>query len=771
MHGERYSGDTLTAREQEILRLVALGLSNRDIAEELVVAPETIRWYTKQIYSKLGVHGRIPALVRAKELGLLEEAAVKTETETPLQQPLNYTLPSPPTPLIGRSQEIAEVKRLMQATRLLTLTGVGGTGKTRLALQAASEVLADFADGVYFVDLAPLSDAVLVAKAVAAGLGVIENAGEPLQDTLKRALAGREMLLLIDNFEHVIGAAPLISDLLAASPRLKALVTSREALRLSGEQEYPVPPLSLPSGEAVSIQDVTASEAGTLFVQRAQMIQPRFVLSKDNMPAVAQICARLDGLPLAIELAAARCKLLTPQALLERLDSRLNVLAGGLRDAPARQRTLRDTIEWSYNLLDEDEKTLFTRLAVFRGGRSLDAIEVVCGQDLSIDVLDGLASLVDKSLVQQKETAAGEPRFVMLETIHEYARERLEASGEAEMMQRRHGEYFVELAERAQPELRLAQHYLWSQRLHVEHDNLRVALEWCLRSGNITLGVRLASALTLFWHGFGHHVEGRSCVDQMIGRLDEAPMEYHARFLISAGHMYSVQHDVPKAQQVFKRALDISRQLGDKRRTAWSLIFLGYVMLGETDAAIEVVEEGLALFRELGHKPGIAQALNIVGEVARFGGEDARARRAYEECLVVSQETGETRRIVYVYYNLGFLAQHEGDHEKAKDLLHKGIQLARSLNISLQIAEGLAYLAGSIGAAGQPQRAARLLGAWEAALERMGAFPQPADKPEFDRIIANVRAQLDEATFEAAWAEGRKMTLEQAVAEALEESS
>lgn len=522
----------LTGREKEILARLAAGLSDQQIAAELFLSPNTIRWYNRQIYSKLGVGNRTQAIAWAQELGLLEDAKAASPSSASRE-----ILPVQATPFIGRSHEIAEVKRLLQGSRLLTLTGAGGTGKTRLALYVASDVFDDFADGVCFVDLAPVHDPASVAKTIAAGLDVFEHPKEPIFDTLKRALVGRDLLLLIDNFEHVITAAPLVSQLLAASLQLKALITSREALRLSGEQEYQVPPLSLPAAKTASIQDVTASEAGTLFVQRVQMVQPHFALSAANAPAIAHICARLDGLPLAIELAAARCKLLTPQALLDRLDSRLNMLTSGPRDVPARQRTLRDTIAWSYNLLDGDEQALFARLAVFRGGCSLEAVEAVCGHGLSLDVLDGLASLVDKSLVQQKETPGGEPRFVMLETIHEYAWERLETSGEAEIIHRWHAEYFVTLAERAEPELRLAPHIRWFQRFELERDNVREVLEWSLGPGDVRLGVRLVGAIWLFWFAYGHHGEALQWAQRLLAHLHETPQSQHAQFLIGAGNM------------------------------------------------------------------------------------------------------------------------------------------------------------------------------------------------------------------------------------------
>jgi non-specific serine/threonine protein kinase len=740
-------------------------LSDQQIADELFLSLNTVKWYNRQIYSKLGVRNRTQAIACARRLGLLDSGL---SSSPPVSR---YNLPAPSTPFIGRSREIDGVKQLLGRSRLLTLTGTGGTGKTRLALRVAESVAEAFTDGVCFVDLAPLSDYTLVAKAIAGTLGMLENPAEPLLNTLKRALAQRELLLLIDNFEHVIKAAPLVSELLAACPHLKILVTSREALRLAGEQEYPVPPLSLPIAGVVSAQHLAESESGSLFVRRAQMTLPSFEVSEDTAPAIAHICIRLDGLPLAIELAAARCKLLPPRALLARLEgtrdaSLLRALASGSRDAPPRHRTLRDTMAWSYNLLDEGEKTLFARLAVFRGGRSLDAIEAVCGEHLSVDVFDGLASLVDKSLVQQTEAPGGEPRFALLEMIHEYARERLEASGDAEMMRRRHAEYFVALAERAEPELRLAHYDHWCQLFELELDNIRAALEWMLGAGDVALGVRLAGALGLFWYGRGHHVEGIRWTQQLLERLDEVPAIYHPRFLVSAGHM-TWMYDLDAAQRLFVRALDISRELGDKLQIAWALAFKGYAMQQEPEAAIPIAEEALALFRQLNHQPGIAQTLNIIGEIARLSGDDGRAKRVYEECLAVCQQTGETRRICYMCNNLAYIAQHEGDHERAIDLEHQVLQIARDRKDRSNMAEALAILAGSIGALGQLPESARLLGAWEVALERMGAFHQPSDKPEYDRIVAAVRTQLDAATFQAAWAEGRTMTLEEAVAYAL----
>ena len=764
MDGVPHPSDVLTNRELEILRLVALGLSNRDIAEELVIALETVKWYNRQIYSKLNVSGRVQALNRARELGVLQVGMRITAASTAIMTKSLHNFPVPVTHFIGRTREIAEVKQLLSASRLLTLTGVGGTGKTRLAIRVASEVADNFADGVYFIDLAPLSNHSLVAKAIADALGVIENSAESLVNTLKRVLAGRQLLLVIDNFEHVIEAAPLVSGMLV-SPHLKVLVTSRQALRISGEQDYPVLPLSLVPSDSPG--NLVESEAAALFVQCAMMKLPHFKVTGDNAPAIAQICTRLDGLPLAIELAAARCNLLTPQALLARLDSRLVTLTGGSRDAPPRQQTLRRTFDWSYNLLDEGEKQLFARLAVFRGSRSLEAIESIGGQDLPIDMFDGLASLVDKSLIQQKEAPGGEPRFVMLEILHEYARERLAASGELETIRRRHAEYFVELAERAEPELWLAQQERWFQILEREHDNLRVVLDWSLE-GDVAVGLRMAGVLWYFWHAYGHHVEGYQWTQQLLPRMGEAPVIYHAKFLFTAGHMSLRQFDLPASRRLFRESLDISRKLGDKRQTAWALTCMSQTHFEEMDKAYALAEEGLSLFRALDYEPGVQYSVLLLGEIARVNGDDRRARSAYEEALAMARHMDAIRQTLMAFANLSFINQHEGNHKSVIDLMRQALTRVRHMKNNKDMANFVQILAGSLGAVGEPEQAARLFGAAGVALERRGTFIL-TDQPELDRMIAAVRAQLDDVTFEAAWAEGRRMTLEQAVADALDE--
>jgi predicted ATPase/DNA-binding CsgD family transcriptional regulator len=761
--------DSLNEREQEILKRLSNGLSDQQIADELYLSLNTVKWYNRQIYSKLGVRNRIQAIASAKDLGLLEKPV------SPLSPPApKHNLPAQTNPFIGRSREIAEVKQLLNVSRLLTLTGVGGTGKTRLALQVAIEVVEDFTDGVCFVDLAPLTDHTLVANAIAAAQGVVENSSEPLLETLKRALTTRELLLLIDNFEHVIVAALLVSDLLAACPRLKVLITSRESLRLTGEQEYPVPPLSLPIADAISVQNLTESEAGALFVQRAQMTRPHFAVSNDSAPAIAQICSRLDGLPLAIELAAARCKLLTPQALLERLDSRLDALAGGSRNAPARQQSLRNTIEWSYNLLDQGENTLFARLAVFYGGCSLEAIETICGVDLPIDVIDGLASLVDKSLVQQKETTGRQPRFLLLEMIREYAWEQLKASGEAETMRRRHAEYFVERAERAEPELHRGNQLFWLDRLDEEHDNLRAALEWSLTNGEAELALRLVGALGWFWHMRSHAVEGyRWALRALELEADVAPAVRAKALHITGNRLLLNSGDCTTKRKFHEEALQIARENNDRYSLSWALIGLALVALEDRDhrETERLAKDALIVFRDLDDKTGIGWALCCLGEAHRLHGNPQEAEPFYQEGLELFEAMGNRRGATMMLSNLGFVAFHQRHLQRARALFRKSYGLNLLVGRQEEYANTLTGIAGIIAAQDEPERAVRLLAAANSVLEAIGATTLfVAEQVDYKQILDTVRAQLDDATFEAAWAEGRAMTLEQAVLQALDES-
>ena len=603
-------------------------------------------------------------------------------------------LPVQLTSLIGREKEGAAVQNLLQRedVRLVTLIGPGGTGKTRLGLQVVAELSDLFPDGVYFVNLAPISDPDLVVPTIARTLEVKESGTRPMLEVLQAFLQEQQMLLLLDNFEQVVAAAPRLSDLLAACPHLKLLVTSRAVLHLSGEHEFAVPPLSLPDLKHLpDLLTLSQYEAVALFTARAQAVKPEFQVSNTNAPAVAEICARLDGLPLAIELAAARLKLLPPQALLARLGQRLVVLTGGVRDAPARQQTLRDTIAWSYHLLDAEEQRLFQRLSVFVGGCTLQAIEAVCNArgNGALSVLDGVASLIDKSLLQQAEREDEEPRLVLLETIREYGREVLEASGEMEATRQAHAAYYLALAEAAEPELTGPQQADWLVRLEEEHDNLRAVMRWSLeqtggdeRGQRQETGLRLGAALRRFWMIHGHISEGRSFLEQALTAGRGIVASVRAKALEAAAGLAVYIDDTEWAEMLCGESLTLWRQLGDKAGIAFSLYNLGMLAktTGNPTTARMHTEEALALFIEVGDKDGIAWSLSNLGWFVGDQGEYARARVLFEESLAMGRALGHKRGIANSLYRLAWvLLVSQGDPAQARSLLEEGLALFREL--------------------------------------------------------------------------------------------
>src|SRR5437763_17100 len=553
------------------------------------------------------------------------------------QQLGNYRLmhlPAQLTPLIGGEQEVAAVYALLQrpGVRLLTLTGTGGVGKTRLSLQVATDLLDDFADGVCFVPLAPVGDPELVVATIAQALGIKEVGERPLPDLLQAALRDQRLLLL-DNFEQVVAAAAGLADLLASCPGLKMLVTSRAVLHLHGEYEFPVPPLALPDLTTLP-QSLSQNAAVALFLERARAVKPDFELTPANTRAIAEICVRLDGLPLAIELAAARVKLLPPQALLARLEHRLQVLTGGARDVPARQQTLRNLLAWSYDLLDGKQQQLFGRLSVFVGGCTLEAVEGLYTAlgDLPADVLDGVTSLIDKSLLRQTEQEGEEPRLLMLETIREYGLEALAASGEMESTRRAHATYYLALADLAELELGGPQQGVWLDRLEREHDNLRAALQWTIEQGeaggSMEMALRLGGALRRFWWGRGHWSEGRNFLERALatGLADTwIDPSVRAKALLAASNLIFVQSDYERAKVLSEESLALYRELEDRHGIAYSLYRLGNVawVRGDTAAARSLIGEALALFREVDDKEYIAYSLFSLGLFASSQGEYA----------------------------------------------------------------------------------------------------------------------------------------------------
>ncbi|MGH9969245.1 MAG: ATP-binding protein, partial [Pyrinomonadaceae bacterium] len=572
-----------------------------------------------------------------------------------------------------------------------------------------------FTDGVFFVALAPINEPDLVISVIAQALGTKEVAGSTLIEVLKRYLREKQMLLLLDNFEQLLPAAPLVTELLSACHQLKVLVASRAPLRLSCEHEFPVTPLALPDlAQCRSAEALSQNEAMQLFIQRARSVKPDFAIDETNARSVAEICIRLDGLPLAIELAAARVKLLSPQAILARLENRLELLIGGPRDLPARQQTMRDTIAWSYDLLDEDGKRLFRRLGVFAGGLTLEAADAVCNTagEPRVDILESLASLVDKSLLDQKEQADGEPRFTMLETFKEYGLAQLEAGRETSNVRAHHANFFLALIEQAEPMLSGADQAVWLTKLETEHDNLRAALRWAKENGEVEVGSRIAGALGRFWLMHGHYSEGRERLAEFLtSTATSGRTATRAKLLTSAGILAQNQGDYTASRSFFEESLAIWRETGNRDGIAASLTNLGWVAWRQSDypAARSLSEEGLALHRELGNKQGIAHSLNNLGFVTHHQGDYQAARSFHEESLALRRELGDKRGIAFAQTNLGWALQKQALYEPARALLEEATELFKKLGDKQLLAFSSYRLADVLYDQGNTQRATELL--------------------------------------------------------------
>ncbi len=713
-----------------------------------------------------------------------------------------HNLPVQPTSLVGRERDIGAVTELIRRpdVHLITLTGAGGTGTTRLSLQVAANLIDEFTDGVFFVPLAFTNDPSLVPSEVARALDVRESAAVPLLDALRERLADRKLLLLIDNFEQVSAAAAFVADLLQMAPGINVLVTSRTVLHLSGEHEYAVPPLDLPApGHAGGAGTLSQYAAVELFIQRAKSVRHDFSVTDANAPAVAEICYRLDGLPLAIELAAARIKLFSPDEMLVRLSKPLELLRGGPRDVPDRHRTLQRAIAWSYDLLEPEEQILFRRLSVFADGCRLAAAEAVCGGDpIGIDIVDTISALVDKSLIRTVEGARSATRFVMLETIREFGLQRLRESSEEEAMRRTHACYFRDLAETAEPHLTAPDQAQWLDLIEMEHDNYRLALSWAAEHGEAEIGLRTGAAIWRFWIVRGLLAEGRRQLEHL--RAMSRPADHSQAWIKvsnALGTMTQVMGDFPAAGDILKDVLDVSQQHGDRPGIASSLNNLSWVLfeLGDMIPARKLAGQARQLCRELGDRRGEAAALTNLAMISQDESKFAEALALMEESMAIRQEIGEKRGISYAMGMTAGLRSNMGDYEEADRLTADSLALAdeirdkqgpaytyatrghmrlemnqldeaeadfeKALPLWMEMGAkyGLGYISGGRGllllARGEPDRARSLV------LESLRTFRQTGQKRYIGMMLVNLghvesaRGEYDEAM--ARYAEGRKV--------------
>ncbi|RIK46095.1 MAG: adenylate/guanylate cyclase domain-containing protein [Chloroflexi bacterium] len=775
---EPRDGDYLAPCLNRLARLMSAGFGGQvllsSVTAELVRAtlPEGIS------LRDLGRH-RLKDLNQPEQIfqvvgpGLLDDfPALKTLDSRP------HNLPLQPTSLIGRDDDVALVRELLTRadSRVVTLTGPGGAGKTRLGLQVGADALDDYSDGVYFVPLAAVRDPKLVLSAIATALRVQETGGTPVGQLLAEALHDKQLLLILDNLEQVVEAAAEIGDLLRHCTRCKVLATSRIRLGLYGEREYPVPPLDLPDPNALPALDVLAeNQSVRLFVDRAEAVKPGFTLDAGNAQAIANICVRLDGLPLAIELAAARIRLLTPRAMLDRMEKRLPLLTGGARDMPARHQTLRNTIAWSFELLTPDEQRLYRRLAIFAGGWTFDAAEAVVDvasfDDPVAGVLDGLSALVDHNLVRQAEQPDGMPRFDMFQTIREFGLEQLQQAGELESVARRHAEYYAGLAEGFEPVVFGPEQVAWLDRLDVELDNLRAAMTWAGAAGQSELLLQLAGALRRYWEIRGHLSEGQHWLRTALA-AHSGLSAWRARALDASGNLAVFQGELEIATRQYQESLTISEQLGDDNATAETTHNLATVAMyrGDFEQAIARYTASLEAFRALGNRRWEANVLGSLGVAYGASGILDRAEELLRASLALQRALNHPYGVALALGNLATVAAEHGDYAGAIRLLRECLQVERDLGSATGMVDSIGGLADLLALIGEHHTAAILYGFEDAQREAMHMPTSSLNRELRERSLDIVRNALSHEEFVRQTQTGQGLNLAGAVALAMDEA-
>ncbi|HST05439.1 MAG TPA: tetratricopeptide repeat protein [Chloroflexia bacterium] len=778
-------------------RRKSLDLTQEDLADRIGCSPWTItkietgeRRPSKQLAELLSQQLHIPEQEQAEFIRLARLGqpippggpALHNSAAEPAPDVHPASLYTPLTPIIGRDAEVETLrcKLLEEKARLITLTGPPGIGKTRLAVELAGLLQGEFADGAFFVPLASVSDTGLIPTAIAQAVGVREMHEQSGGAALAEALAGRRILLVLDNFEQLVEGGPVITDLMRACPHLHVLVTSREALRVRGEEQFAVRPLALPDRSLYSGQGLTRSSpreqlssypAVELFVSRARSVKSDFTLSDENAQTVAAICAHLDGLPLAIELVAARIRLLPAWALLARLGSSLALLTGGPRDVPVRHRTLRAAISWSYDLLTEPEQVFMSRLGVFPDGCDLAAIEAVCNPDgdIDLDILDGLESLIYKSLLHQVDQRVGdEARYTMLQTIREYALERLAERGETDVIMRRMAEYYLHLSETVEPNRGGPNQEQWLNRLEREHDNIRAALGWLISRGD-NLALRMVASLWYFWEIRGYLSEGRDWLERTLAHTDASPSSDRAHVLHVSAGLALRQGDYQRCKELSLESLSISRILDDKRGMGRALHALGISeeALGNLEQADAHYSQSLVIWREQGEPANLGRILNSAGVLARIRGDYDRAVELFNESLELHRQTGLKRSIALVLANLGAVALARSEWDQAEALFNESLVLRREIGHKVGIGDCLIGLACVCRARGDALKAARLFASATQLFNTLDYKMEPSDRMVYERGVDETRAALSEPEFDAAWEEGQSMDIEEAVPYAL----